>query len=65
MYADVDRAHVKLRHRSAFVPAAVVASNGGFSLQLDEPAYAVAAGQIAALYDGDAVVGAGVIARVR
>jgi len=65
MYADVDRADVKLRHRSAFVPAAVVASNGGFSLQLDEPAYAVAAGQIAALYDGDAVVGAGVITRVR
>jgi len=65
MYADVDRAYVKLRHRSAFVPAAVVPSNGGFSLQLDEPAYAVAAGQIAALYDGETVVGAGVITRVR
>jgi tRNA-specific 2-thiouridylase len=65
MYADVDRAYVKLRHRSAFVSAAVVPSNGGFSLQLDEPAYAVAAGQIAALYDGETVVGAGVITRVR
>jgi tRNA-specific 2-thiouridylase len=61
MYADVARARVKLRHRSASVPARVSASNGGFTLDLEEPAYAVATGQVAALYDGDAVVGAGVV----
>ena len=38
---------------------------GGFALLLDEPAHAVATGQIAALYDRDAVVGAGVISSVR
>jgi tRNA-specific 2-thiouridylase len=65
MYADVDRARVKLRHRSAFVPACVAASNGGFTLELEEPAYAVATGQVAALYDGDAVVGAGVVTDAR
>jgi tRNA U34 2-thiouridine synthase MnmA/TrmU len=42
----------------------VTVANGGFSLELDEPAHAVATGQIAALYDRDAVVGAGVITRV-
>jgi tRNA-specific 2-thiouridylase len=65
MYAEVDRARVKLRHRSAAVPARVAASNGGFSLELEEPAYAVATGQVAALYDGDAIVGAGVITDAR
>ena len=34
----------------------------GFELELDEPAYGVAAGQAAVLYDGDTVVGAGRIA---
>ena len=33
----------------------------GFSLTLDEPVHAVAPGQVAVLYDDDAVVGAGVI----
>jgi tRNA-specific 2-thiouridylase len=65
MYADVDRARVKLRHRSALVPTRVAPSNGGFELELEEPAYAVATGQVAALYDGDAVVGAGVVTDAR
>ncbi len=64
MYADIDRVHVKLRHRSASVPARVRAENGGFALELEEPAQAVATGQVAALYDGDAVVGAGVVTHV-
>ena len=59
-----ERVHAKLRHRSAPVAARVVTSNGGFALDLDEPAHAVATGQVAALYDDDAVVGAGVITRV-
>ena len=37
---------------------------GGFELQLDEPAYGVARGQAAVLYDGDAVVGCGTISSV-
>jgi tRNA-specific 2-thiouridylase len=44
------------------VPASVVATADGFTLTLDAPAYGVAVGQTAVLYDGDAVVGAGVIA---
>ena len=61
LYVPVDRARVKLRHRAEPVPARVAGSNGGFALELEEPAYAVARGQVAALYDGDAVVGAGVV----
>jgi tRNA-specific 2-thiouridylase len=61
LYAPVQRADAKLRFRSAAVPARVRASNGGFALDLEEPAHAVATGQVAALYDGDAVVGAGVV----
>jgi len=64
LYAPVSRVQVKLRHRSAPVPARVVASNGALSLELAEPAFAVATGQIAALYDDDAVVGAGVVRHV-
>ncbi|MGZ4348795.1 MAG: aminomethyltransferase beta-barrel domain-containing protein [Gaiellaceae bacterium] len=30
-------------------------------MQLDEPAYGVARGQAAVLYDGDAVVGSGLV----
>ena len=33
----------------------------GFSLTLDEPVHAVAPGQVAVLYDDDAIVGAGII----
>jgi tRNA-uridine 2-sulfurtransferase len=64
IYAPVDRVRVKLRHRSAFLPARATAESGGFALELEEPAHAVATGQVAALYDGDAVVGAGVVTRV-
>jgi tRNA-specific 2-thiouridylase len=63
LYTPTERALVKLRHRSRPVPARVVESNGGFALELEEPAHAVAPGQVAALYDGDAVVGSGVVTR--
>ena len=36
----------------------------GFRLALDEPAYGVATGQAAVLYDEDVVVGAGLITAV-
>ena len=40
-------------------PATVEPTPRGFRLELDEPAYGVAPGQAAVLYDGDAVVGYG------
>jgi tRNA-specific 2-thiouridylase len=64
LYLPVTRAQAKLRYASAPVPAQVSASSGGFSLELEEPAHAVATGQTAVLYDDDAVVGAGVVTRV-
>jgi tRNA-specific 2-thiouridylase len=64
LYAPASHVQAKLRYRSDAVPAEVRVSHGSFSLELEEPAYAVACGQVAALYDGDAVVGAGVVTRV-
>jgi tRNA-specific 2-thiouridylase len=61
LYVDVDRADAKLRYRSPAVPAAVSVTGAGFELELDEPAYGVAAGQAAVLYEGDAVVGCGLV----
>ncbi|MFL5916254.1 MAG: tRNA 2-thiouridine(34) synthase MnmA [Gaiellaceae bacterium] len=61
LYADVERAEAKLRYRSPAVGATVDPTPRGFQLVLDEPAYGVAAGQAAVLYDGDAVVGYGLI----
>jgi tRNA-uridine 2-sulfurtransferase len=61
LYVDVDRADAKLRYRSEPVGAQVTRTPGGFSLRLDAPAYGAARGQAAVLYEGDAVVGCGVI----
>jgi tRNA-specific 2-thiouridylase len=61
LYVDVGRADAKLRYRSPAVPSAVSATATGFDLQLDEPAYGVAPGQAAVLYEGDAVVGCGLV----
>jgi tRNA-specific 2-thiouridylase len=62
LYAPVDRAEVKVRYRSPAVGASVEPRGRGFRLELDEPAYGVAAGQTAVLYEGDVVVGAGSVA---
>jgi tRNA-uridine 2-sulfurtransferase len=62
LHVPVTRAEVKLRYRSPAVGARVTGADAaGFRLRLDEPAYGVAPGQAAVLYDGDAVVGAGTI----
>ena len=61
LFVDVDRAEAKLRYRSPAVAAHVSPKPGGFELSLDEPAYGVARGQAAVLYEGDAVVGCGVV----
>ena len=62
LHVPVERADAKLRYRSAAIPARVSAHGDGFALELEQPAYGVAPGQIAALYDeGGAVVGYGVV----
>jgi tRNA-specific 2-thiouridylase len=63
LHVQATRVAAKLRYRSEPVPATVTGANGGFVLELEEPVHAVATGQVAALYDGDAVLGAGVITR--
>ena len=61
LYVPVEQADVKLRYRSPAVPARVEATASGFRLALGEPAYGVARGQAAVLYEGDAIVGAGLV----
>jgi len=61
LYVRVNRAEVKWRYRSPAVPAAVEETEHGFRLALEAPAYGVAAGQTAVLYDDGVVVGAGLL----
>jgi tRNA-specific 2-thiouridylase len=62
LFVDVDRVEAKLRYRSPAVSATVEPSEHGFRLALDAPAFAVAPGQAAVLYEDGIVVGSGVIA---
>jgi tRNA-specific 2-thiouridylase len=61
LHVPVERADVKVRYRSGAVGARIEAIPDGFRLQLDAPTYGVAPGQAAVLYEGEAVVGAGLI----
>jgi tRNA-specific 2-thiouridylase len=61
LFVPADRVTAKLRYRSPAVAANVEETASGFSLTLDEPAYGVARGQAAVLYDGDVVVGSGLV----
>ena len=61
LHVPVERVEAKLRYRSPAVRATVSPTTDGFRLRLDEPAYGVARGQAAVLYEGGAVVGAGLI----
>jgi tRNA-specific 2-thiouridylase len=61
LFVPVGRAAVKVRYRSPSVDARVVPTPRGFRLELDEPAYGVAPGQTAVLYEDDCVVGAGLV----
>jgi tRNA-specific 2-thiouridylase len=65
LFVPVTRAHAKLRYRSPAAPATVRGEGRGFRLDLDQDAFGVAAGQAAVLYEGDAVVGAGLISGAR
>jgi tRNA-specific 2-thiouridylase len=64
LYRPVAECDAKLRYRSDPVRADVVVTDGGFELELDTPAYGVARGQVAVLYEDEAVVGAGMITSV-
>src|SRR5262245_6860097 len=64
LHVPVTEAVVKLRYRSPAVPTSVAETADGFRLELDEPAFGVARGQFAVLYDDGAVVGSGAIADV-
>jgi tRNA-specific 2-thiouridylase len=61
LHVPVARVGAKLRYRSPAVGATVAATKSGFELSLDEPAFGVARGQAAVLYDDDVVVGSGLI----
>jgi tRNA-specific 2-thiouridylase len=61
LFVPVGRVEAKLRYRSPAVAASVEDERRGFRIALDEPVYGVATGQAAVLYEGDAVVGAGLI----
>jgi tRNA-specific 2-thiouridylase len=61
LFVPVERVDVKVRYRSPAAAATVEPRARGFSVALDEPAYGVARGQTAVLYEDDAVVGSGVI----
>jgi tRNA-uridine 2-sulfurtransferase len=62
LHVDATRVEAKLRYGSPGLPARISATPGGFRVELEEPAYGVAKGQAAVLYEEDVVVGAGLIA---
>jgi tRNA-specific 2-thiouridylase len=65
LFVPVERVEAKLRYRSPAASATVEPEDRGFRLALDSPAYGVATGQAAVLYEDDAVVGAGLISAAR
>jgi len=65
LFVPAERVEAKLRYRSPASNATVSPLARGFRLRLDEPAYGVAIGQAAVLYEEDAVVGAGLISASR
>jgi tRNA-uridine 2-sulfurtransferase len=62
LHVRVERVEAKLRYKSPAVAARVLPLDDGFRLVLDQPAYGVAPGQEAVLYEDDVVVGSGTIA---
>jgi tRNA-specific 2-thiouridylase len=65
LYLPLARAEAKLRYQSAALPAEVEPTATGFRLHLLEPAYAVAPGQAAVLYDDEVVIGFGLVTSAR
>ena len=56
-----DRVMAQVRYRQKPVPARLKMNGDGFELEFDEPMFAVAPGQSAVLYDGDRLLGGGII----
>ena len=57
-----DECELQIRYRSKAVPARVAAAtNGNFELELHEPARAITPGQSGVLYDGDKLLGGGIL----
>lgn len=52
---------VKVRYRTTAVPCRVVIDGDHAKVSLDEPVFGLAKGQIAAFYEGDKLIGGGVI----
>ena len=65
LHLPLARAEAKLRYQSAALPAKVEPTATGFRLHLLEPAYAVAPGQAAVLYDDEVVIGFGLVTSAR
>ena len=65
LYLPLERAEAKLRYRSPALAAEVEETTNGFRLHLREPAFAVAPGQAAVLYDGEVVAGFGLVTSAR
>ncbi len=56
-----DECELQIRYRSQAVPARVAATNGRLELELIEPARAITPGQSGVLYDGDKLLGGGIL----
>jgi len=52
---------VKVRYRTKAIPCKVVIDNERGSVELSEPVFGLAYGQVAVFYEGDKVIGSGVI----
>jgi tRNA-uridine 2-sulfurtransferase len=63
LHVSIRRGEAKLRYRSSAIPADVEETAGGFLLHLDAPAFGVALGQAAVVYEDGVVVGAGLVRR--
>lgn len=60
--ADLPRqVHAQVRYRQSPVPATLTRTGEGFRLDFDEPQFAVTVGQSAVLYEGERLLGGGVI----
>jgi tRNA-specific 2-thiouridylase len=55
-------AEVQIRHRHAAAAARVTPSGAGFDVEFTEPQRAIAPGQAAVVYQGNAVIGGGFVA---
>lgn len=65
LHLPLERAEVKLRYRSPALPTEVEPTPRGFRLRLLEPAFGVAPGQAAVLYDDGVVAGYGLVTSAR